>query len=149
MWRWIGKGLDALREIAERPRLRGDAATGRRGENLAHRYLQACGYRIVGRNYRPSTGRGEIDLIARRGDVWVFVEVKTRQAVNFGEPERAVDLEKEAAMRHAARSYALSAGVDLSRVRLDVISVVLTKPPRIRHLENAIPLSVSSRRVGR
>lgn len=147
MWGWIGRGLDALREIAERHHLRPDVATGRRGENLAHRYLQACGYRIVGRNYRPAGGRGEIDLIARHGEVLVFVEVKTRQAVNFGEPERAIDLEKQAALRHAARSYAFTAGVDLSRVRLDVISVVLTKPPRIRHLENAIPLSGNSGRI--
>ncbi|MBP5618294.1 MAG: YraN family protein, partial [Clostridia bacterium] len=51
-------------------------ATGERGEKLAARYLRRKGYRILERNFQ--TRFGEIDLIARKGDQLVFVEVKTR-----------------------------------------------------------------------
>jgi putative endonuclease len=59
-------------------------ALGRRGEDLAHRFLRAKGYIIVARNYRLSSGDAEADLIAWDGTTLVFVEVKSRETAAFG-----------------------------------------------------------------
>ena len=122
---------DALRRRA-RP---GDH--GRIGEDLAHRYLRRNGCTVVARNYRPRSGGGEIDLVAWQRETLVFVEVKTRASAEFGAPERAVDLEKERFLRHAARDYARRAGVEWDRVRFDIVSVVLSRPPEIEWIQDA------------
>jgi putative endonuclease len=64
------------------------------GERLAAEHLARAGYRIVARNVRAD--RVEIDLVAARGALVVFVEVKTRAARGFGAPEEAVDARKPA-----------------------------------------------------
>src|SRR5215216_1342511 len=66
--------------------------TGREGETLAANFLVAKGYEIVARNYRYR--RGEIDLIVRKDDWLLFVEVKTRSSTAYGDPETFVDLKK-------------------------------------------------------
>ena len=110
---------------------------GRLGEDLAHRHLRRGGCTIVARNYQPRSGGGEIDLVAWHGDTLVFVEVKTRASAGFGEPERAVDAEKQKRVRRAARDYARRAGVEWGRVRFDIVSVVLEKPVRIEWMRDA------------
>ena len=110
---------------------------GRLGEDLAHRYLRRHGCTIVARRYRPLAGGGEIDLVALQGESLVFVEVKTRATAEYGTPDRAVDSEKEGYLRHAGRDYARRAGIDWSRVRFDIVSVVLTDPPFIEWLPDA------------
>src|SRR5437763_579057 len=89
---------------ALRRRLRHDDH-GRVGEDAAHRYLRRHGCIIVSRNYRPRTGGGEIDLVVWHGPRLAFVEVKTRASEDFGTPDRAVDAEKRAHLRRAARDY--------------------------------------------
>lgn len=113
------------------------AGSGRIGEDLAHRYLRRRGCTIVARNYRPRLGGGEIDLVAWQGDRLVFVEVKTRATAEFGSPDRAVDAEKEKHLRRAARDYARRADVEWSRVRFDIVSIVLQEPPQIEWIRNA------------
>lgn len=82
---------------------------GKWGETVAAYYLEQRGYRVLARNVR--TGRGEIDLIARqegappRGNVLVFVEVKTRTNDQFGLPEEAVDERKLEHLFRAAEAY--------------------------------------------
>jgi len=71
-------------------------AMGRRGEDLAHRYLRQCGFAIVARNYRGRNGGVEVDLIGWDGPSLVFVEVKSRADDEFGQPDAAVDEEKQA-----------------------------------------------------
>ncbi|TSC53980.1 MAG: putative endonuclease, partial [Microgenomates group bacterium LiPW_16] len=61
---------------------------GKRGEELAVRYLQSHGYRILTRNFRSKFG--EIDIIGLDGKILVFIEVKTRWSKKFGPPEEAV-----------------------------------------------------------
>ncbi|HEX2028238.1 MAG TPA: YraN family protein, partial [Nitriliruptorales bacterium] len=74
---------------------------GSRGEELAAAFLEARGYCIVARNWRPGTGelRGELDLVAVRGGVVAFVEVKTRRSEAFGGPFTAVTWSKQARIR--------------------------------------------------
>ena len=125
------RAADAIR----RRSLGGDH--GRIGEDLAHRYLRRRGCTVVARNYRTRSGRGEIDLVVRDGPLLVFVEVKTRATAAFGEPEAAVDAEKEERLRFAARDYARRAGVEWHDTRFDIVSVELVRPPRIEWIRNA------------
>jgi putative endonuclease len=109
---------------------------GRLGEDLAHRYLRGRRCTVVARNYRPPAGHGEIDLVVWHGEKLVFVEVKTRDSAEFGEPERAVGAEKQFHLIRAARDYARRAGVEWQNVRFDVVAVILS-PRRIEWLRDA------------
>lgn len=106
-------------------------ALGRRGEDLAHRYLQRQGYRVVARNFTPRGGHGELDLIAWHGDRLVVVEVKSRQSDEFGSPDRALDENKRRALFRVAREFARRAEVPWDHVRFDLVSVIFR--PRIRN----------------
>lgn len=111
---------------------------GKHGEDLAARYLQAQGYLILARNVR--TPYGELDLVARQGEVVVFVEVKTRRNDAFGMPEDAVGFRKQARLLASAQAY-LQAHPDLpGHWRVDVIAIRLRPghSPEVRHFENAI-----------
>ena len=78
-----------------------------------------------------------MDIVARDGEIVVFVEVKTRSTADFGSPERAIDQEKQRNIYRAARSYAARAGIEWNQVRFDVVSIVATKPPSITHHQDA------------
>jgi putative endonuclease len=110
---------------------------GRIGEDLAHRYLRRQGCTIVARRYRPNSGGGEIDLVAWHRGTLLFVEVKTRETAEFGAPERAVDREKQGFLVHAARDYARRADVPWEKVRFDIVSIVLSRPPRVDWIHDA------------
>jgi len=134
---WIYRMLDWLRHRARRPHLDPAHALGKRGEDLAHRYLQRQGYTIVGRNFRTRSGSGEVDLIGWKGEVLAFVEVKSRSSAEYGDPERAVDAEKRHKLLIAAREYTRRAHVDWSKVRFDVLSIVFPEPAQITLFEDA------------
>lgn len=110
---------------------------GRRGEDLAHRYLRNKGLMVLARNYRPSGGEAEVDIVARDGNVVVFVEVKARATADFGAPDRAIGDEKQKNIVRAARAYATRAGLEWNSVRFDTISIVFTDPPSIFHQQDA------------
>ena len=112
-------------------------AAGRHGEDLAHRFLRSHGFTVVARNYRPRTGPGEIDLIAWERENLVFVEVKARATDEFGTPDRAVDMKKQRHLERAARDYVRRANVDWDTVRFDIVSILLTKSPKIELLRDA------------
>jgi putative endonuclease len=78
-------------------------ALGAAGESRAAHYLMRRGYRIVARNVRAD--RVEIDIIARRGQVLAFVEVKTRRTRAYGSPEDAVDARKRARLVRGAVAW--------------------------------------------
>ena len=117
-----------IRMLKLTPRSR---SLGRRGEDLAHRYLQRQGYRVVARNFAPRGGHGELDLIAWHGDRLVVVEVKSRQSDGFGSPDRALGDDKRRALFRVAREFARRAEVPWDRVRFDLVSVIFR--PRIRN----------------
>src|ERR1039458_6042018 len=76
-----------------------EQAHGRRGEDLAHRFLRRQGLTIVARHFRQRSRRGELDIIAWVRQTLVFVEVKSRASAEFGSPGRAVGTDKEKDLR--------------------------------------------------
>ncbi len=133
MMTWVYRLADGLRHRARSRVWTPDLATGRRGEDLAHRFLQRRGFTIVARNYRTRAGSGEVDLIGWDRDTLVFVEVKSRHSVEFGAPERAIGQEKERRMMRAAGDFVRHSGIPWDRVRFDTVGVLLGDPPRIDH----------------
>jgi putative endonuclease len=121
-----------------------DQATGRRGEDIAHRFLQRAGMVVVARNHRTAGGSGEIDLIAWDGETLVFVEVKTRSTGDYGPPDRAIDTEKERRILYAARDYTRRANIPWERVRFDTVSIVLNVPPYVAHQRDVFTMSSSA-----
>lgn len=91
------------------------------GEDLAVDYLEKKGYRILQRNYRFE--HGEIDIIAEDGNVLVFVEVKARRSIEFGEPEDAVTPRKREKIRSTANGYLFENNIDDKECRFDVIAI--------------------------
>jgi putative endonuclease len=137
---------DRLRQRARdrdvrRGRLAPHRALGQQGEDLAHRFLQREGLRIIARNWRTRNGGSEIDLIAWEGPpdagTLVFVEVKTRRSDEFSAPERQVGGVKRQALIRGAAEYLRRFEPQAERVRFDVVSIVFTRPPRIRHERDA------------
>jgi len=117
-------------------------AAGLWGEQRAARLLRRTGYRIVGRRVRVGR-RDEIDIIAARGPVLVFVEVKTRHNEDFGRPIAAVGHAKQRALSRAAIRYLGRLRHKPDYFRFDVIEVVgaADEPaPLVRHIENAFTL---------
>ncbi|MBE6952238.1 MAG: YraN family protein [Ruminococcaceae bacterium] len=108
------------------------------GEAQTAAYLRKRGYEIVGTNYR--TRFGEIDLIAQKDGVLIFVEVKTRKYGVNVRPSEQVTPKKLERIRMAGLSYLAEKNCDLP-VRFDVAEVfapaVLTEPPiKIHYIEN-------------
>lgn len=112
-----------------------DGGFGRRAEALAAGFLELQGYAVLGRNVR--VGRWEADVLARRGETLVLVEVKARRGGGTGFPEEAVGVAKRRRLLAAARRL-LAAG-DQEDVRLDLVTVC--QEPRcfvLRHLRGAL-----------
>lgn len=112
-------------------------ALGADGETRAAAYLAASGYRILDRNVRVD--RVEIDLVAARGALLVFVEVKTRRSRAAGAPEEAVDFRKRERLVRGALAWIAARGWRARRVRFDVIACEwhATGAWSLRHLEGA------------
>ena len=133
---------DGLRHRARKHYMTADHALGRRGEDIAHRVLQRQGIVVVARNYRMSSGAGEVDLIAWDRDTLVFVEVKSRQTDEYGAPDRAIGPEKLSALIRSAREYVRHAEVPWDKVRFDVVTIVFAKPPAISHFRDVFQASL-------
>ena len=128
---------DGARDRARRKSWDPDLATGRRAEDLAHRYLQKQGMMVIARNYRTPTGSGELDIVAMDQDTLVIVEVKSRSSTEYGLPERNVDRDKAVRVKRGAEDFARRAGIPLERVRFDVLAIVFGDTTEIRHLRDA------------
>lgn len=109
---------------------------GRLGEQLAQQLLADKGYQIIERNF--GTKFGEIDLIAKDGDVLVFVEAKTKKGLDFGSPEEMFTKGK---MQRVKRMAAVYLQGQEAKCRIDMVAVVLdsqNRPERITHYPNVI-----------
>ena len=125
---------EALRALVSR--LRGPHS-GVPGESLACRHLEGNGFVILARNYRCRSG--EVDVIARHGEVTVFVEVKERHGASHGAGCDSVTFGKRRRIVRAARLYAVSHRLDDTPLRFDVVSIDWTDAarPTIRHDQGA------------
>jgi putative endonuclease len=112
------------------------ARFGALGEEAAAGLLRAGGYRIVARNHRCR--QGEVDIIAEKGELLVFVEVRTRATTLFGSPEETVDARKQRRVIAAARDYLSQRRGPPKAARFDVIAVVdHPHGPRVKHIPGA------------
>jgi putative endonuclease len=137
----IGALSDWLRHARRRRVWSGDLALGRRGEDLAHRFLRRQGFTVVARNYRLAAGDAEADLIAWEGETLVVIEVKSRERAEYGPPDRAIGPEKRAHLLRVAREYSRKTETPWERVRFDVVTVLFTDPPQLTLIREAFPRS--------
>ncbi|WP_448520320.1 YraN family protein [Rhodoflexus sp.] len=107
---------------------------GAKGEAMAAAHLQAQGYEIISRNYKP---RGtEIDIIAQKAGTVVFVEVKSRATNDFGYPEESVNAAKQGRIKRAAE-YFIAEQDWHGDIRFDIIAITWSDPPELLHFEDA------------
>lgn len=110
---------------------------GDEGERVARQYLHAQGYTLVAANFRVR--EGEVDLIcteslADGSLLYVFVEVKTRSDLEFGDPLESLTEEKMARVRRAAEIFLLRHADEDAPCRFDAIGILITpEGPRIEH----------------
>ena len=112
---------------------------GQFGEAETAKYLRKRGYTVLAQGYRCRFG--EVDLIARDGELLCFVEVKLRSPGSYGLPREAVDRRKQEKLRKTALFYLSERETD-APVRFDVAEVYVTekdtpKAERIEYIENA------------
>jgi len=111
---------------------------GRWGEDAAAEYLAANGYTVHARNVHSA--HGEIDIVASKDGLLVFVEVKTRSSHKFAYPEDSVTRRKQTYMLSAAEEYFQAHPESGESWQFDVIAVE-GRPggnPQIEHFENVI-----------
>jgi putative endonuclease len=117
----------------------GRQAFGEVGERVAERWLRRQGWRIMQRRFR--SGHRDIDLVAERGGVVAFVEVKARSGIQFGDPVEAVGWRKQRELARSAMVWIDRHGRSEESYRFDVIGVWLVgERVRVRHVENAFTL---------
>lgn len=97
---------------------------GESGERYAATWLEARGYHVVERNWRCPYG--ELDIVARFGAEWVFLEVKTRRGRGMGAPEEAVTPAKQARLVLSAQAYLAEQGHEDAPYRFDVLAIELS-----------------------
>lgn len=102
--------------------MRAKDAVGAYGERVAARHLEDNGIEVIERNWR--CGQGEIDIVAREGELIVFVEVKTRSSEQFGTPAEAVGWAKQNRIRGLAMTWLAQHPHPYGKLRFDVVSVL-------------------------
>ena len=112
--------------------------TGERGEDIAAWHLQGKGYNIVARNWQCT--RGELDIIATKDEVLVFVEVRTRHAPNTEAALISITPRKRERLIASAYTYIEEQALDNPLWRIDVVAVALPRygQPIIEHVEDAL-----------
>jgi putative endonuclease len=109
---------------------------GKWGEDAVTKYLVGRGYEIIVRNAR--TPHGEIDIVAKQPDIYIFIEVKTRTSNKMGLPEESVNLRKQAHMLACAEYYAAENAIDHWQIDVIAVEGTVGLEPKITHFENAI-----------
>ncbi len=113
-------------------------AIGKKGEELAQKYLQENEFIIVERNFVCDLG--EADIIATKDNMLFFIEVKTRTQSIYGSPAEAVDIRKQKHIYKVAEFYIYKNKIKNVPISLDVIEVYIfdDAKPKIYHIQNAI-----------
>jgi putative endonuclease len=109
---------------------------GKKGEDLALRYLKKNGYRVYETNYVCKMG--EVDIIAKEKDTLAFIEVKTRTSTAFGPPQLAVNAAKQMQLSKVALYFLKEKGLGDIKARFDVVAIVLgPRGPEIELIRDA------------
>ena len=106
---------------------------GRYGDDLACKYLQAKGYKILKRNFRCRRF-GEIDIVASKAEVLSFIEVKTRASLRYGMPAEAVTLAKQRKIYRVAQHYLQCEGLTsrIPMLSFDVVEIIVEGAAGVR-----------------
>ena len=113
---------------------------GNAGENFAANYLESRGYKIFSKNFRVRSA--EIDIIAEKDDVIIFVEVKTRSSTKHGLPIEAVNFRKQQKIIDAASVFLQDEKYFDKACRFDVIEIYSDGVKfSARHIENAFEVN--------
>lgn len=111
--------------------------TGKLGEDLAVKYLNNIGYKVIERNFECR--QGEIDIVAQDKKELVFIEVKTRTNIKYGSPAEAVDRTKQKHLIKAVKYYLYSRHLENEFVRIDVVEVYIYKNKyRVNHIKQIV-----------
>ena len=111
--------------------------TGNIGEDIVAKYLEEKGYEIIERNFRCKLG--EIDIIAKDKEEIVFIEVKKKKILSYGNPADSVNEPKQKHIYKAAEYYLLINNKLDNFTRIDVIEVYLNNSGyKINHMKKAI-----------
>lgn len=110
---------------------------GHEAEETAAAYLEAKGWLILDRNY--SFQKAEVDIVATDRNYIIFIEVKMRSSIRYGNPETAVTPAKEKQIQKAAEAWLYERKMETAISRFDVISIVMPEgeAPLITHFEDA------------
>jgi putative endonuclease len=108
---------------------------GKAGEDYTVGYLEQKGYKILERNWQD--GHRELDIIAMKDDLTIFVEVKARSGIEMGFPEESITKKKIKNLKQAAENYMLLKNV--SNVRFDVMALIFIEgqKPDAHYVEDA------------
>ena len=114
---------------------------GARGEEIAAVFLTGRKFVILERNFRCKGG--EVDIVAREGKTFVFVEVKTRRTLSFGPPQASVTPFKQRQISKAALTWLAKNRLEGALARFDVVAILLRDQaaPRIEHFPDAFNLA--------
>jgi putative endonuclease len=113
--------------------------TGNLGEKLAAEFLKSRGYQVMEANYRCP--EGEVDIVTRKDDQLVFIEVRTKKSLEFGSPEESITVGKKERIIAAAYHYQQDHANPPGQWRIDVVAIELdrrNRPLRIELIENAV-----------
>ncbi|MBA3047341.1 YraN family protein [Patescibacteria group bacterium] len=107
---------------------------GQFGEKLAIDYLTRKGYKIIDKNIKISYR--EIDVIARKNNGLIFIEVKTRTSDKFGFADEAVSSKKIKRLKTAISAYLKNDNSGLKNLRLDLIAIDINKGKKIAKIKH-------------
>ena len=106
---------------------------GKKAEEVAARYLQSQGYRIMERNFRCPLG--EMDIIAEDNDVLVFIEVRSKRSSFLGLPQETVTWTKQQRLRRLASYYLKVKQAWHKKCRFDVLGILFDQENRVMSLD--------------
>ena len=108
---------------------------GRMGEEIAVEFLQKQGLKLLEKNYTCSLG--EVDIVLKHKDTWVFCEVKTRRDLEFGDPMDFITKQKLARIERVGTYYTMVNNLIPCSCRIDAVGIhFINGKPQIRWIEN-------------
>ena len=110
---------------------------GRIGENIIADYIKKLGYKVVERNF--ACNQGEIDIVAKDKEELVFIEVKTRTDISYGEASEAVTDTKKRHLINSIKYYIYKQKLENQPIRIDVAEVYINKGKvKVNYIKQAI-----------